>query len=180
MTKEERLKKIVDEWDKGRSFKEIAEELSLSYSTVSNIWRSHWVKQGIKRVRLICKINGEIVYTKPASLFRRYWTANEIIARRLRGSVKQMLKSTRTNKNNKTLKYVGCSKKELRDYIESKFTIGMSWDNQSEWNIDHIKPLTLFDLTKEEGVYKAIHFTNLQPLWEADNKSKGAKYKDII
>jgi hypothetical protein len=63
------------------------------------------------------------------------------------------------------LKLMGCSSLELKTYIESKFQPGMTWDNYGEWEIDHILPLSRFDLTDENQVLKACHYTNLQPLW---------------
>lgn len=73
---------------------------------------------------------------------------------------------------------LGCSIKFLKEYLESQFQPGMSWDNYGEWHIDHIKPLASFDLTDREQFLEACHYTNLQPLWASDNLSKGAKYDD--
>ena len=66
---------------------------------------------------------------------------------------------------------------ELRDYLESKFQPGMTWDNWTTngWHIDHIKPLASFDLTDREQFLRACHYTNLQPLWAIDNLKKGSK-----
>lgn len=54
----------------------------------------------------------------------------------------------------------------------------MSWGNYGKgigkWNIDHIKPLFRFDLTKESEQRKAFHFTNTRPLWHSENASNGA------
>ena len=72
---------------------------------------------------------------------------------------------------------LGCSIEEFKLYIESKFSTNMSWDNHSKrgWHIDHIIPLSAFDLTDPEQVKRACHYTNLQPLWAEDNESKGDK-----
>jgi hypothetical protein len=52
----------------------------------------------------------------------------------------------------------------------------MSWSNWSlkGWHIDHIKALSKFDLTNREQLLEACHYTNLQPLWAAENMSKGS------
>ena len=72
---------------------------------------------------------------------------------------------------------LGCTVEELKKYLESKFSPGMTWDNWTidGWHIDHIKPLSSFDLTDRNQLLEACHYTNLQPLWAKDNLSKGAK-----
>lgn len=80
-------------------------------------------------------------------------------------------------KNNSILKYLGCSVEELRAYIESKWDSNMNWSNYGfkGWHIDHIRPLDAFDHSKEDELYKAWNYTNLQPLWWQDNLKKGRK-----
>lgn len=75
------------------------------------------------------------------------------------------------------VKDLGCTVSELRQHLESKFQIGMSWDNYGVygWHIDHVIPLSSFDLTDQEQFKKACHYTNLQPLWAIDNIKKGNK-----
>jgi HNH endonuclease. len=55
----------------------------------------------------------------------------------------------------------------------------MSWDNYGRdgWHIDHIRPCASFDLTDPEQQRQCFHYTNLQPLWAADNIRKGAKWQ---
>jgi len=69
---------------------------------------------------------------------------------------------------------LGCSVNEFKTYLESLFQPGMTWDNWSKdgWHIDHIKPLSSFDLTDRNELLEACHYTNLQPLWAKDNLRK--------
>ena len=75
-----------------------------------------------------------------------------------------------------TFKLLGCSTKDWKIYLESKFVNGMNWDNYGEWHIDHIIPCAAFDLTKPENQKKCFHYSNTQPLWAKDNLRKGDKY----
>lgn len=73
---------------------------------------------------------------------------------------------------------LGYTKDDFKSHIESLWLDGMSWENRSEWHIDHIKPLSLFikDGVADVAVINAL--SNLQPLWAKDNLSKGDKYSD--
>lgn len=72
-----------------------------------------------------------------------------------------------------TKNLIGCSWEELRNYLEKQFKEGMTWENYGQWHIDHIIPLSSFNLLDEKEVKKAIHYSNLQPLWAIDNLKKG-------
>ena len=41
------------------------------------------------------------------------------------------------------------------------------------WELDHIMPVSSFDLTDPEEVKKCFHWSNLQPLSWQDNAAKG-------
>lgn len=76
---------------------------------------------------------------------------------------------------------LGCTVDELRVYLESKFYVHpetgeqMTWKNHTTdgWHIDHVKPLSKFDLTDPEQFKAACHYTNLRPLWAKENLRKG-------
>jgi len=59
--------------------------------------------------------------------------------------------------------------------LEKLFKPGMTWDNHGEWEIDHIRPLTSFDLVDRLQFLEAVHYTNLQPLWAGENRKKRNK-----
>ena len=88
-----------------------------------------------------------------------------------------VVKQHKGKKASSTKNIIGCSIKELRKYIESKFDKDMSWSNFGlyGWHIDHIIPCSSFDLTKPSEQKKCFHYTNLQPLWACDNLSKSNK-----
>lgn len=76
------------------------------------------------------------------------------------------------------IKDLGCSAEELKIYLESKFELGMNWENWGNtygcWQIDHKEELRFFDLTDREQFLKANHYTNLQPLWYENHMIKTA------
>lgn len=96
----------------------------------------------------------------------------------LRGRLYSALK--RESKAGSAVKDLGCSIRELKIRLESTFYTRktgeeMSWSNYGRkgWHIDHRIPLSSFDLTNREDFLKAVHYTNLQPLWAEDNLYKG-------
>ena len=85
-------------------------------------------------------------------------------------------------KSGSAVRDLGCTIAELKMYIEGQFKDGMSWENwtrvdlhERAWNIDHKIPLNFFNLTDREQFLKAVHYSNLQPMWARENISKGAK-----
>lgn len=76
----------------------------------------------------------------------------------------------KTQKSTKTTKIIGLSSVELKQYLESKFQLGMTWDNYGEWHIDHICPLS--QAVDENELYKLWNYSNLQPMWAYLNISK--------
>ena len=81
------------------------------------------------------------------------------------------------SKKHKSFNYIGCSIEDLWIYLESKFTNGMTRENYGKWHVDHIIPLSSFDFSNidndDSSLFKAWHYTNLQPLWALDNIKKG-------
>jgi hypothetical protein len=80
----------------------------------------------------------------------------------------------RDAKGGTTIALLGCTIEELKKHIESQFQPGMSWGNWNlyGWHIDHRTPIVSFDLFDPEQQKICFHFSNLQPLWAADNLRK--------
>lgn len=97
------------------------------------------------------------------------------LAKSCRGRISEALKHKGHFKNKKFEEYIGCTKDELKIYIEKQFKDGMNWEKvlSGEVHIDHIVPLSKAET--EEQIYKLCHHTNLQPLWELENLKKNNK-----
>ena len=83
---------------------------------------------------------------------------------------------SRAIKTKRTEEIIGCTYQELKLHLENQFTEGMSWENYGKWHIDHIRPLSWFDIANPDEVALANHYSNLQPLWEKDNLIKGNRF----
>jgi hypothetical protein len=103
----------------------------------------------------------------------RYKDNKVKIKDKLRKKIGYCIKSCQA-KENKQIEIVGCTIEEFKNYIESKFKPGMTWENHGRngWHIDHIKPYKCFDLLDLEEQKKCCHYTNLQPLWWHENIKK--------
>jgi hypothetical protein len=83
-------------------------------------------------------------------------------------------------KKGKTLDLLGCSMEYFIQHIENQFKPDMTWNNhgmqkyntERKWNIDHIKAVDKFDLTDVEQQKECFHWSNMQPLWQEENREK--------
>lgn len=102
-----------------------------------------------------------------------------LVRNRLKTVLKTQLKRKKTKYKavEKTEDLLGCSIEFFQKHIESQFEAWMTWDNYGKhtWHIDHIIPLAAFDLTNDEELRKACHYTNLRPLSAKENWKKHAK-----
>jgi hypothetical protein len=73
---------------------------------------------------------------------------------------------------------LGCSPRQLAKKFEALFADGMTWENYGKhWVVDHIRPVASFNLTKPEEMAACCHWSNLRPLLAAQNRQKGAQWK---
>jgi hypothetical protein len=114
--------------------------------------------------------------------YRKKRDSNLNIRDNLRSKIRNDLKSTSPRILDFYNELIGCSIKELKIHLESKFTEGMTWDNygQGGWHIDHIIPCAVYNLTYTEEQKKCFHFSNLQPMWAIENFNKHASLQTIF
>jgi hypothetical protein len=99
-----------------------------------------------------------------------------------RRSISRCLKLSTQNKTKSSIEYLGCDVDYFKDYIQKKMDIY----NQTEEvkmdftniHIDHIKPVSVFNLDDEEDFLDCCNYTNLQPLLINDNLNKSNKWTD--
>jgi hypothetical protein len=81
-----------------------------------------------------------------------------------------------TPKVGSAVRDMGCDQIKLVSHLEKQFSFRMTRNNHrigpGKWQIDHIVPLSAYDLTNRKELLKAVHYTNLQPLWWEDNLRK--------
>jgi hypothetical protein len=144
--------------------------------------RKRWVRNNIEHFR-----------KQQAAYYRRYWKTHPYPSRpqktefsrkkresnlqfRLAGNLRARLGSAvrQKQKAGSAIKDLGCSIEEFKTYIESRFQDGMTWDNYGKhgWHLDHITPLSSFDLTDRQQFLLASHYTNYHPMWAKFNIQK--------
>ena len=111
----------------------------------------------------------------PVCVKRRATDPLYAMKQRLRKRTSQAFYYMFKRKNHHSHELLGAKWETIKEYIESKFTEGMTWENNKidGWHIDHIVPLA--SAKTEEELIKLSHYTNLQPLWAKDNLSKGKR-----
>ena len=79
-----------------------------------------------------------------------------------------------------TVEFLGAEIEEVAFHLENQFEEGMNWDNYNHegWHVDHIRPLTSFDLIDYEQQFVCFNWRNLQPMWGLENMAKKDDYTE--
>ena len=172
-TKEEQIDDLYEDLNNNNiycdDFKNKLFKLENMNIIIMDKYREKWRKENpdykIKHNKRISKYNKERKKIDP--LYKLTFT--------LRSRLNLAIKSKGWTKNNKTTEILGCDFETVKKHLENQFIDNMSWENRGlfGWHIDHITPLA--KAKTQEELYKLCHYTNLQPLWAADNLSKGAR-----
>ncbi len=149
--------------------RQIAKRIRVSADTVRRWARKGGPTSDLERLRLWR--DGEI---RIQAENRRKAMLRRQITRRLRARFRKALRCG-GNKSAGLMTLVGCSQQALLDHIEANFCPGMSWVNRHLWHIDHVRPCASFDLKDTAQQRLCFHYSNLRPMWAADNMMKGAR-----
>lgn len=133
-------------------------------SSVRRAYEKQWQRENIDQYR-----EAKNQWTRNNLEYFTTWRAANM-TRKIAHALRVRLR--RAVKKGSAVKNLGCSVSELLAHLENLFQSGMSWDNYGKWHIDHIKPLSLYDLTDPAQLAEACNYSNLQPLWAADNIRK--------
>lgn len=117
----------------------------------------------------------------------RQWEAKKaatdpafVLNRRMKQAVRVSLKGGKNGSPWEAL--VGYTVADLRAHLERQFVKGMGWENMGDWHVDHVLPKACFNFTNaDDPEFRACWaITNLRPLWDVENYSKGAKRLHLI
>ena len=102
----------------------------------------------------------------------RYKTdVNYRLIRKTRSRIYKSLKGM--IKQSSSINLLGIDINLYRKWLEFQFTPDMNWGNIE---IDHVKPICMFDVSKAEELKEAFNWKNTQPLLKHDHQQKGIKF----
>ena len=76
-------------------------------------------------------------------------------------------------KQSSSMNILGIDIDLYRKWLEFQFTPEMNWENIE---IDHVKPICLFDVSDDEQLREAFNWKNTQPLFKQDHLQEGIKF----
>lgn len=94
-----------------------------------------------------------------------------------RTAIYQVLKECNVEKNKHYFNILQYTPEDLISHLELQFKDTMSWDNYGEWHVDHILPITYFNIMEmgDKEFMKCWSLDNLQPMWGKENIRKSNK-----
>lgn len=99
-----------------------------------------------------------------------------------RTRINNALRRARAGKPTDTDFLLGCSIFVFMEHLKKLFEPWMTFENYGRasrlkrtWNIDHVIPVSNFNLSDPEECKKAFHYTNTKPMEAVANSAKGAR-----
>ena len=128
-----------------------------------------------KRLCIECKGSGICIHNRQGDKCK-FCNLNSYLINLQRDCIRRVIKCSSTAvKNKTTLEYLGCSIEHFKQFILNKMNTDMNMDNI---HIDHIKPVSRFNLDDNNELKECCHYTNFQPLLTKDNLKKSNKWSE--
>ena len=150
----------------------------------------NWIQNNQERHKEIKKNAFQKHMLNPENKNKRREYDREYVKRKRQNDIEYKIKDSvgsiinyhlKEKKSESTIEYLGCSIKEYIVCLENMFLQNMSWENYGAiWEIDHKIPLSSFNLTQEENIYKAFNYQNTQPLFKTTEIAESFGYVDQI
>jgi ssDNA-binding Zn-finger/Zn-ribbon topoisomerase 1 len=121
-----------------------------------------WIQNNTLKVREYYKVKGK----------KRRSTPTGILNNRMGSDICRALSGQKKGRHWEIL--VGYTVEQLVKHLEKNFLPNMTWENRSEWHIDHKIPKSVFNYKTPEDIdfKKCWALKNLRPIWKEDNLKK--------
>ncbi len=107
------------------------------------------------------------------SKLRRAENPTRKLAENCRSRICHILKREKVTKSQSTFKFIGCTAEFFREFLEHQFTPQMNWSNYGiYWSVDHVIPISGFNLHDSTHLRNAFHYSNCRPLKVEENSEK--------
>jgi hypothetical protein len=114
--------------------------------------------------------------TNPIIKKKRMILRNTNPVYKIKHSLSSRIRHSLKNKCERTIDYLDCNINEFKDWISFNITNHFTFENYgTEWHIDHVIPVSKFDLNNKEEQYIAFNWRNTTPLSVKENLSKNNK-----
>ena len=118
-------------------------------------------------------------YNQQNKEYKRQWAQNQRqnnIQYKLKENIRSRIYQSLQNKSDSSEMLLGCSIEEYIVYLEQQFDKNMNWNNYGTyWEIDHINPISKFNLTDVNEIKICFNYKNTRPLSIDENRKKGDK-----
>lgn len=142
--------------------------------TVKKIWHETYFK-GRKCFECKRKHDKEYNARLDVKIARNEKNKNNTIFK-IKRTLNSRIRCCLKQKSERTIKYLDCNYDNYKNWLEFNFNNEFNLDNYGKaWQIDHVVPLSKFDLDKIEEQMIAFNWRNTMPLSVKENLKKNKK-----
>jgi len=128
-----------------------------------------------KRYNSLLKYN----HSEKRKKYANEWSKNKRkkdVSYKISCSISSQIRNNIYKNNNHSFDILGYDIKSLMMHLEKQFDKTMSWNNyRAYWEIDHIIPLSIYNMEDKDNIVKCWSLENLRPLYFVNNINKKNK-----